>query len=515
MRLRRWALRASLLTVLCAGLVPALATGSASALTRGFDIYNLTGQALTVSHLEISGNRPQFAGAELQKGSVLAPGEKVHVELHRGFGLLENRELTVRYSPLSAPPDSPSSPRRFFQMTLESSSGNADCFAPRYAGGSQQCDVTGNAIRMLDSPGTVHTLDPNQGGGPLAATVMATLCRSGTGASCEYKPEQKSDTTPDLHAHGAPVYASWGTELTCPANSSTESPGLTDPHKQFFVEYTGKSQNSLEAGFRYGFDGKLLRELAARAVRAAYGRAWTDELRLPANTLSRQMITGIVPGGDIGWGAATFPFVRYTGDYVIRLANTEWRIPHVTWEVPDPDRADDTDHNWIVQTRPATREERYACDELDPIESDRSPAEALTITKRGNGSHNVLRGGAESNVLLGRGGNDILVGGGGNNRLVGGTGRDALFANSANGTDILNGGPGADTMIAKGRAIVRTGRRTGRGWDYVYVRDGRADDTVYCQSRRTIVYADKGDRIRGRCGRVIRTGPINQPRPLM
>lgn len=108
-----------------------------------------------------------------------------------------------------------------------------------------------------------------------------------------------------------------------------------------------------------------------------------------------------------------------------------------------------------------------------------------------------------------------MFGGQGSNRLIGGAGRDVLYAGSVNGTDILNGGPGADTMIARGRAVIRTGRRAGRGWDYVYVRDGRADDTVYCQSRKTIVYADKRDRIRGRCGKVIRRGPENQPRPLM
>ena len=44
---------------------------------------------------------------------------------------------------------------------------------------------------------------------------------------------------------------------------------------------------------------------------------------------------------------------------------------------------------------------------------------------------------------------------------------------------------------------------------------GHADDIVICQSRRTIVYADKGDQLRGHCGTVIRSGPINKPRPLM
>lgn len=508
MRVKRLALRGSLLMVLCAGLVPVLATGSASALTRGFDIYNWTGQALTVSQREIKGDIPQFDGPALQQGSVLPPGGKVHVELFRGFGLLENRELTVRYTPVSAPPESPYSPRRFFQITLESSSGNAECFAPRYSGGSQQCDAAGDTIRMLDIPRTVHDLDPAKGDGPLAATVLATLCRPRSGAACDYKPDKETKSTPDVHAHESPVFASWGTETNCPDE------GHDYEDHRFLVEYTSHSQNSVEAGFKYAYDGNFLREEAARKIRAAYGHGWTNELKLPAGTLVRDEIYGRLRMGETGWVVATFPVIRYTGDYIITMGDTEWRIHHVTWSVPDPSRADDKAGNWHIETRPATQSELNACAEnLDPV--GRSPARALTITKHGNEGHNVLRGGPESNVLLGRGGNDILVGGGGSNRLVGGAGKDALFANSVNGTNILDGGPGPDTMIAKGRAVIRTGRRAGRGWDYVYVRDGRADDTVYCQSRKTIVYADKGDRIRGRCGKVIRRGPQNQPRPLM
>ena len=81
---------------------------------------------------------------------------------------------------------------------------------------------------------------------------------------------------------------------------------------------------------------------------------------------------------------------------------------------------------------------------------------------------------------------------------------------------MLDGGPGADTIIdTRGSALVRAGTKTGRGWDYVYVRDGRADDTVICGSRHVYVVADKGDRVRGPCGEVIRRGPIGRPRPLV
>jgi Ca2+-binding RTX toxin-like protein len=185
----------------------------------------------------------------------------------------------------------------------------------------------------------------------------------------------------------------------------------------------------------------------------------------------------------------------------------------VYWDEPDASRHNLT--HFYYKRRPANEKERQICEQNDVkgvLQSSRSQA---TITRIGTAGPNVLRGGPESNILSGRAGNDVLVSGGGSNRLSGGGGNDMLLGNSTDGKNVLNGGPGGDTIVDRGPALVRTGTRTGRGWDYVYVRDGHSDDTVICGSRRSIVYADKGDRVRGHCGRVIRRGPINRPRPLM
>jgi Ca2+-binding RTX toxin-like protein len=133
-----------------------------------------------------------------------------------------------------------------------------------------------------------------------------------------------------------------------------------------------------------------------------------------------------------------------------------------------------------------------------------------TASNGGAGS-NLLRGGAESNLLEGRGGNDILVAAGGEDRLLGGPGDDHLMGGG--GDDVLDGGAGADTIVdVRGSSRARTGASAGRGWDFAYVRDGRGDDTVRCDSRRTYVVADKGDEVRGRCGEVILRGPVGRPR---
>ena len=329
---------------------------------------------------------------------------------------------------------------------------------------------------------------------------MANLCRSDSDASCEFVPAPKSAVNPDTHAHTNPVITS-GIITNCSEGKDSEV-----SHK-FSVDHTTSSENSLEVGFEYEYDSNFLVSEAKVKISGSYGHKWTDELKYSDE------IEAKIPSRHTGYVVLTAPVIRYTGDYKIKLANTEWTLHNVTWDVPDPARKNSD--NYFVKERPATESENKICDQDDDSGTLQSSAHSLTITKRGNSGQNVLQGGPESNVLLGEGGNDLLVSGGGNNRLFGGAGNDVLLGNAKDGTNVLNGGPGADTIIDRGPAVVYTGTQTGRGWDYVYVRDGHADDTVVCQSRRTIVYADKGDRIRGRCGQVIRQGPIDQPRPLM
>ncbi len=128
-------------------------------------------------------------------------------------------------------------------------------------------------------------------------------------------------------------------------------------------------------------------------------------------------------------------------------------------------------------------------------------------TLLGTPGNNTLRGSSGNDVIRGGGGNDRLYAGSGNDQLYGGPGNDVLIGGP--GRDFLDGGPGADTIIdTSGPAVVLTGTDSERRWDYVYVRDGHADDTVICGSRHSIVVADPGDRVLGPCGKVNDTAPI-------
>jgi hypothetical protein len=156
------------------------------------------------------------------------------------------------------------------------------------------------------------------------------------------------------------------------------------------------------------------------------------------------------------------------------------------------------------------------------------------IHQLGTNGHNLMNGGPGNDTLLGLGGNDALHGGHGNDLLDGGRGNDVLYGGPGNdtlyggpgndvldggpgndilvggpGSDTLDGGPGSDTIVdTSGPTLVRTGTNNGPTDDFVNVRDGRGDDTVICGSRRSTVIADAGDRVLGKCGKVIRRGPI-------
>jgi hypothetical protein len=218
----------------------------------------------------------------------------------------------------------------------------------------------------------------------------------------------------------------------------------------------------------------------------------------------------------VGWVQLLAPVVRVTGDFTLKIGNTTLTLSGVYFDHPDPSKVGNARPRARKATEAECAEEggvrRLAREDSGPKRlasgGTRLPFSALRLKRSGRG---MLRGGPESDVLRGRG-NVIILGGGGNDRLIAGPG-DALLVGGS-GHDVLIGGSGTDTMIdTRGPALVRTGKKTRRRWDYVYVRDGRADDTVICRSRHTIVVADKGDRVRGHCGEVIRAGPIDQPRP--
>lgn len=159
----------------------------------------------------------------------------------------------------------------------------------------------------------------------------------------------------------------------------------------------------------------------------------------------------IVDPGRTAWVAATSPIHRNTGDFILTFGNTTWKLLNSYFDTPDPERSAE----FVPDDRALTPPEyEDTCSHLPPGTKGilQDPASWVTLHRVGSSAH--------------------------------------------------------DRMVDhSGRTTVRTGIRTGHGRDHVDARDGRSGDTVRCTTSHTVVVSDPGDRLRGRCGKVILTGP--------
>ena len=362
---------------------------------------------------------------------------------------------------------------------------------------SYACATFEDRIAVLDHPGTVRTIaaaDPQQ-----QLQVLGAFCR---------------ERSPWWNMRRFPDYARFPNVHSCDFNSVHADTGAYSPPRPIGsgivncglptrTVATWPITESLALSSNVGIE-------SAPGVDRDYviGRASGS---YPPGSADHHTFTGQLRRAfqlkDTAYPVGEFPIVRNTGTYVVKLANTTWNLTGVAFEAPF---LSDRQPRYSILNRDRTPEEVQECAGTGSHGLLREPVSRLSVKQRGTSGADTLTGGPERDTLTGLGGNDILVGGRGNDTLDGGSGNDVLIGGG--GRDTLNGGSGADSIIdLSGPSVVRTGSNAGPLDDYVYVRDGRADDTVICGSRRSIVIADARDRLRGRCGRVIRRGPIRKP----
>jgi hypothetical protein len=205
------------------------------------------------------------------------------------------------------------------------------------------------------------------------------------------------------------------------------------------------------------------------------------------------------------------PVIRYMGTFTMEIGNPTWNLENVSFDTPDTRPPEHFNRKSFF----TTHSDAVAKDELARLCRDSDGVttvdpSGINVQRKGGSGSDTLRAGPESTTLRGERGDDILVGNSGHDRLLGQGGDDVLTG--GRGRDRLSGGPGDDRMVDLfGPSIVSTGSATGPMGDYVYVRDGRGDDLVRCLTADSTVLADRGDDVRGRCGSVVRTGPIRRP----
>jgi hypothetical protein len=489
---RRTHVGALAVALACAVAGALSAAGPAGAASTGFHVYNLSGSPMKLVNVIWDGEPEKGRTAPLppKVGSMLMPGgPPLHVEIAYDRYNLSNSSVDLYYKPMRSKTDN------FIAVHLHDAFRGASCYPQR----PYQCRVKNSeTITFLDPPGTVNNVPA--GDSQEQADVLRDVCNEENTATCTFTPRSRTKTLTQSHITGQPL-----------ANCDDEDQTDTRVTREDMVG----TKNSFEVGVDTGFEFTYLIAKVHLSIKYKYGREWLEEHKFT------QDVSLKVKPGWVGWVAATQPILRDTGDFTLELANTTWNLKDVSFETPDP-RTEPPLGAFVRDGRKLSAAE-YAstCTHKEPG-LKQVPDHFAQMQWEGTSDRDVLLAGTESHTVTGLAGNDLLRGGPGHDSLDGGRDDDALYGGRHNdtldggrhddvldgglGRDTLNGGPGADMIIDEGGPTrVHTGRNTGPGKDTVDVRDGRADDTVVCGSRRSTVEVDAGDSVIGPCGKLSRS----------
>jgi hypothetical protein len=470
------------------------APGVASARTKGFQIYNLSGSAIKLQSVDTFGKQPfeEVNGVALRPrpGYVLEPGAPpLHVELKADL-LGDTYRADLRFE------NSRGVTFTALLFNWQAIKGPnlvggyySDCRASRFGDKGCMIDHSGqDTITFIDPPNTVNTVPASRR--QEQAQALLELCKEDRKATCTFDAVDQKEAWAPTVLVGEPV-------VNCDEDDEKDV--------EYRAEHTTGVTNSIETSLEYSFTTNFIIEKAKVAVKAKYGHEWTDEKKFETSVGMK------LKPGHIAYMRLTAPVIRYFGTFTMEVGNTTWKLDDVYFDTPDPRGAEHFNRKSFFDVHSPKLpddELKRLCGDSDGV--TRVDASRVDTERSGGGGSDMLRAGPESTTLRGKGGNDVLTGASGNDTLLGQGGDDILTG--GRGRDRLNGGPGDDRMIDLfGPTSVFTGSATGPTGDYVYVRDGHADDVVHCQTADSTVVADRGDRVLGHCGQVLRSGPVRRP----
>lgn len=444
-----------------------LLAGTASARTRGFTIYNLTSEDVKLTEvrtLATPDGEPVFEPGSVKPraGTVLQTGESLHVELENPFSYTRRVWLTF------------DSRGTAFEAVLDNYF-PARCTA---AGANRRCAIEEGESRItfLDPPGTVNVLKSNDIQGQ--AKALKLLCSKQN--DCTFDPREPIKTYTPGKVYGSTVTNCEESEVNTTI-AAEETAGVTN-----------------SVGIESETEVNLL-EIVKEKVTAKY------EVKIHNEHKFSQDVKVNVKPGHVAWVSISVPVIRVLGDWTLHIGNTEWLLEGVAFDSPDPDRSG----NFIADQEELSKAKLEAeCSHHRPDQGAlvRTSASLVHTFDHGSSKADLFVGGPESNTLHGHGGHDVIRGGGGHDVIYGGGGGDAIKGGP--GEDVLNGGAGADRIDdVSGPTVVRTGANAGPARDRVDVADGRGDDRVICETPRSTVIADPGDKVGSGCGQVIRARP--------
>lgn len=263
-------------------------------------------------------------------GTVILPGQEYKWEVTYYFfdsGSVTPQFATVGFgaTPSDAgyiPPDVGGTYQASFVATGYEGRKSVYCSA----GGGGVCNTSGDNLAVaLDKAGTVVTLsstDANK-----VASVLPAICYDGSDASCSYKA--KSEVSGFTPSH--PVGASVANETE---KSTTYSIAISDQVSQ-------TDNVSVSAKFSGGQLAKLASIINVE-ITATYGHSWTN-----THTFTQTLNVPVDPG-YVSQVYASEPVWKVTGDFVITLGNSTYKLTDATFDTPNPNGVP----AYVISTKP-------------------------------------------------------------------------------------------------------------------------------------------------------------------
>jgi hypothetical protein len=325
--LRRWWARVALLgcSISLATAVALALPAGASASTRGFHVYNLSGYTLRL----VSTTGDFYYRHD--DGDLLEPGSYQDFEVT--FYYFSDNDTTAHYDIIDG------SDNVVGQFTVDMDVGAGNNFGPLSSScsvqssgtsfGPCQAGMAGNpeTINFLDPPGTVHDIPAGQGQDQ--ADVLKQLCNADADATCKFSPTSETQVDSPTHQVGDAL-----------VNNTDE-----DQDTSIATTDTLQESNSLSISASAETD---IFETVKVKVTAAYGHVWTT-----SHTFT-QTVDVHCPAHNRCSISATEPMLRDTGDFTLTTGNTTWQLRDVYFDTPDPDG----NGAYIVNSQPLSPNEQ-------------------------------------------------------------------------------------------------------------------------------------------------------------
>jgi len=279
--------------------VPALA----SAYTRGFDVTNAS--SLTMRLTSVTGFQYGIGAPATDTQVMLADHQHFEVT----FEFADSNVGTVTYSLYRS--DNTYVGQLKVQLTVVAIDGNSisSCSISQGSQSQYQCAAGGNAITLLDPPGTSYHVPAAER--QAQATLLNQLCSDQSPATCSFAVH--SEVPVESPPHLVDGYLS---------NPDDPEP----PEKTIEIHDTVGQSNSVDVSVTAG--GSLFKAIEL-SVEATYSHDWTEEHEFVDSVAIK------VPLGDQCEIDGTAPMLRDTGDFTLKLGNSTWQLPDVYFDTPN------------------------------------------------------------------------------------------------------------------------------------------------------------------------------------